>query len=72
VQIAAVRRKAEAQAIVDKLVKKGYPAYVYTPPPGDRTGGFRVRVGWFKSREEAEAMASRLRKEEQYKPWIIR
>ena len=72
VQVAAVRRKAEAQGIVDRLVKKGYPAFVYTPPSGDRAGGYRVRVGQFKSRAEAEAMAGRLKKEEQYKPWITR
>ncbi len=72
VQVAAVRRRAEAQAIVDRLVKKGFPAYVFSPPGGDRTGGFRVRVGSYKTRAEAEAMAQRLTKEEQYKPWITR
>lgn len=72
VQVAAVRRRAEAQAIVDRLVKKGFPAYVYTPTGGDRTGGFRVRVGAYRTRAEAEAMALRLTKEEQYKPWITR
>lgn len=72
VQVAAVRRRAEAQAIVNRLVKKGFPAYVYVPPGSDRTGGFRVRVGSYKTRAEAEAMALRLTKEEQYKPWITR
>jgi DedD protein len=72
VQVAAVRRKAEADAIVAKLIKKGFPAYVFAPQAGDRRGGFRVRVGSYKSRQEAENMASRLQKEEQYKPWITR
>jgi cell division septation protein DedD len=72
VQIAAVRRRAEAQAIVDRLIRKGFPAYVFVPPGGDRAGGFRVRVGSYSSRSEAEAMAARLKKEEQYKPWITR
>lgn len=72
VQIAAVRRRAEAQSIVDRLTRRGFPAYVFAPPGADRTGGFRVRVGSFKSRAEAEAMASRLQKEEQYQPWITR
>ena len=66
-----MRRKAEAQTIVDRLKKKGFPAYVFVPPPGDPRGGFRVRVGSFKSRQEAAAMASRLQKEK-YSPWIIR
>jgi DedD protein len=72
VQIAAVLTRGEAQSIVNRLIKKGYPAYVFEPPGGDRTGGFRVRVGSFTSREEAEPTASRLQKEEQYKPWITR
>jgi len=72
IQIAAVRSRGEAQSIVGRLIKKGYPAYVFVPPGGDRTGGFRVRVGSFKSRAEAEPTASRLQKEEHYKPWITR
>jgi len=72
IQIAAVRSRGEAQLIVGRLIKKGYEAYVFVPPGGDRTGGFRVRVGSFKSRAEAEPTASRLQKEEQYKPWITR
>jgi cell division septation protein DedD len=72
VQVFAVRRKPEAQEIVDRLKKKGFPAYVWDPAPGDRLGGFRVRVGSFSSRQEAEAMATRLQKEEKFTPWITR
>ncbi len=72
VQVFAVRRKAEAQEIADRLVKRGFPAYVWTPAPGDRVGGFRVRVGSFASRQEAEAMGARLQKEEKLTPWITR
>jgi cell division septation protein DedD len=72
VQVFAVRRRTEAQEIVDRLKKKGFPAYVWTPAPGDRVGGFRVRVGAFSSRQEAEAMAIRLQKEEKFTPWITR
>jgi hypothetical protein len=31
-----------------------------------------VRVGKYKSRREAEQVAARLEKEEQFKPWISR
>jgi DedD protein len=72
VQVAAVQRKAEADTIVARLVKKGFPAFIFAPPAGDRRGGFRVRVGSYKSRQEAENMAGRLQKEEQFKPWITR
>jgi cell division septation protein DedD len=71
VQVSAVRRRTEAQAIVDRLKKKGFPAFVFTPPPGDPRGGFRVRVGSFGSRQEAAPTAARLQKEG-YQPWITR
>jgi cell division septation protein DedD len=72
VQVAAVRQKAEAQRIVDRLKRRGFPAYVFVPSPGDRGDGFRVRVGSYKSRQEADTMAARLQKEEKYKTWITR
>ena len=33
---------------------------------------YRVRVGKFKTKREAEQVAARLQKEEQFKPWITR
>jgi hypothetical protein len=33
---------------------------------------FRVRVGKFQQRAEAERVAARLQREEQFKPWITR
>jgi len=33
---------------------------------------YRVRVGTFKDRREAESVASRLEQQEQFKPWITR
>jgi len=33
---------------------------------------YRVRVGKFKTKREAETVAARLQKEEQFKPWITR
>lgn len=71
VQVSAVRRREEAQTIVDRLKKKGFPAFVFAPPPGDPRGGFRVRVGSFGSRQEAAPTAARLQKEG-YQPWITR
>jgi cell division septation protein DedD len=70
VQVAAMLEKNQAEAIVKRLVAKGYPAYLVEPPA---TGGmFRVRVGKFNERREAEAVMRRLEKEEQFKPWITR
>jgi hypothetical protein len=33
---------------------------------------FRVRIGKYQTRREAETIAGRLEKEDQFKPWITR
>ena len=71
VQIAALNVRSEADAIVKRLTSKGYSAYVLAPPSGSPSV-FRVRVGKFPTRREAESVAARLQKEEQYKPWVTR
>jgi cell division septation protein DedD len=70
VQVAAVNVRGEADAIVKRLTSKGYAAFVQTPAGAANV--FRVRVGTFKTRREADAVASKLQKEEQYKPWVTR
>ena len=54
-----------------RLAGKGYPAYVVAPAKG-APPVFRVRVGKYKDRREADTVAARLQKEEQFKPWIVR
>lgn len=71
IQVAALRERSEAEGIVRRLTTKGYSAYVMSPAAG-APSVFRVRVGKFKDRREAEAVSSRLQKEEQFKPWIVR
>ena len=70
VQVAAVNQRGEADTIAKRLATKGYPAFVTTPANG--VSVFRVRVGKYDERREAEAVAGRLQKEEQFKPWITR
>jgi cell division septation protein DedD len=73
VQLAAVKRREEADAIVTRLKTKGYDAYVFVPDGGDAVGGFRVRIGSFKDKRQANALAeSLLREEKRYKPWVTR
>jgi cell division septation protein DedD len=69
--VAAVNVRSDADAIVKHLASKGYAAYVQVPPNGTGTV-FRVRVGAFKTRHEADLIAARLQKEEQIKPWVTR
>jgi DedD protein len=71
VQIAALNIRSEAEAIAKRLNSKGYTAYVLTPASGTPSV-FRVRVGKFPTRREAESIAAKLQKEEQFKPWVTR
>jgi cell division septation protein DedD len=71
IQVAALKERSEADAIVSRLASKGYSAYVVAPAKG-APSVFRVRVGKFKERREADAVAVRLQKEEQFRPWVVR
>jgi cell division septation protein DedD len=70
-QIAALRDRNEAEAIAKRLESKGYAAYVLAPASGT-PAVFRVRIGKFKTRRDAETVSSKLQKEEQFNPWITR
>ena len=71
VQVAALNVRGEADAIAKRLADKGYAAYVLAPS-GGTPNVYRVRVGTFKTRREAESIAAKLQKEERFKPWITR
>ena len=71
VQIAAFNIRSEADAIAKRLMARGYAAYVMNPAAGTPQI-YRVRVGKFGSRREAETIATKLEKEEQFKPWVTR
>jgi DedD protein len=70
-QVTALKERNEAEAIAKRLSTKGYSAYVLTPAAG-APSVYRVRVGKFKTRREAETIAAKLQKEEQFSPWITR
>jgi cell division septation protein DedD len=71
VQIAALNVRGEAEAIAKRLNSKGYMAYVLVPSDGTPSV-FRVRIGKFPTRHEAETIAAKLKKEEQFNPWVTR
>ena len=71
VQVAAVNDRGDAEVIARRLAGKGYPSFVTVPRSGTPRM-FRVRVGKYRNRREAESIATRLQKEEQFKPWITR
>lgn len=71
IQVAALKERGEAEVVLKRLLTKGYSAYLVSPARGTPPM-FRVRVGKFSERAEAEKVASRLEREEQFKPWITR
>lgn len=71
VQVAAVQSRSEADAIAKRLSSKGFPSFVSTPGSG-APRVYRVRVGKYKDKREAEDVARRLQQEEQFNPWITR
>lgn len=71
VQVAALRDRSEADAIVKRLAGKGYQAFVVNPVPG-KPPVYKVQVGRFPARGDAEKTAARLKSQEQYSPWVTR
>jgi cell division septation protein DedD len=69
IQVHALKDRSAAAAIAHRLTGKGYPAFVLDPSTG-APAIFRVQVGRYNDRREAEQVARRLEKEEQFKPWV--
>jgi cell division septation protein DedD len=70
VQAIATRDGAVAKRLRDRLAGRGFPATVTE----DRSGGhtvYRVRVGRYRLRAEAEAAARVLRQRDHLRPWIL-
>jgi DedD protein len=60
VQVAAVTKQEDADALVDALKKKQYPAFVAAQSQLSADKFFRVQVGPFSDIKDAEAMRTRL------------
>jgi cell division septation protein DedD len=69
VQVSALNAQSEAQTYAADLNRKGFEAFVVSPQPG--TSVYRVRVGPFGTKGEADAEAARLAKSG-YKSWVTR
>ena len=70
VQIVAYRAKAAADEMERKLREAGFEAYVATISGDDGRTTYRVRVGSFATRGEAQRMAERLRSERGLSPYV--
>jgi len=58
VQVAAVTRQEDANALVEALRKKQYPAFTADTTTTDRF--YRVQIGPYADLKDAEAMRTRL------------
>ncbi|MGH9366766.1 MAG: SPOR domain-containing protein [Thermoanaerobaculia bacterium] len=72
VQVASLTSRSEADALAARLSKSGYRAQIAVAA-GPKGRLFRVRVGPYRSEEEAGRMADRLRSRERIRQtWIVR
>jgi cell division septation protein DedD len=72
VQVIATRDQSVATAVVKRLTDKGYPAFLVNPAAGSAQPFYKVHVGRYNDRREAEQVSDRIKKEEQFQPWISR
>ena len=70
VQVMSLQDRAAAERVASGLVEKGYDAFGAPPVEGAPARLFRVRVGRYSDREEAERIKNRLEQNERLKPWI--
>jgi DedD protein len=63
IQAASVRDPKDADRLVQKLKKRGYPAYRVIGKPAGKGIWFRVRIGEYQSKSEAESMMNKLKKD---------
>ena len=71
IQVHALRDREAASTIVRNLIAKGYPAFLANPPRGT-PAFYRVQIGRYKDRAEADQVARRLAREEQLRPEVKR
>jgi len=70
IQVMAISDRARAFYIRDSLKSKGYPAYVVTTTDPDDKVTYKVRIGRFANREEAQKIAQQVREREKLVTWI--
>jgi cell division protein FtsN len=63
VQVAAFKTRPQADTLQQQLKKAGFDAYVAAAAASDGQTNYRVRIGTFKSKVDAQRMAERVRGE---------
>lgn len=70
VQVLATRDEGQARRLRDRLAAKGFPAAISEDTSGPDPN-WRVRLGRWRDRGPAEAMAARIKKDEGLEPWVL-
>jgi cell division septation protein DedD len=71
-QVAAFRERSTAMNLINRLEKKGYSAYLLVRHIENQGILYRVRLGPYGTRSQAEEMARRLKAEERLGSYIAR
>ena len=71
VQVITLSNRAGAAEITQRLIGEGYPAFLLMPPAGS-PALYRVQIGRYNDRAEADRVARRLSREKDYKPEVKR
>jgi DedD protein len=69
VQVVSLQDRSAATTIARRLSAKGYPAFVLDPGAGGPRI-YRVQVGGYTDKNEAEQASRRLERDEQFKPFV--
>ncbi len=72
IQVAAFRERPAAMNLIHRLEKKGYPAYLLAVGTRGQEIWYRVRLGPYTTRTQAEDTARRLKAEERLGSYIAR
>jgi len=72
IQIAAIKDRPTAEALTDRLKRKGYPVFILPHVVPKRGTWYRVRVGHFAKREAAEEMAQQISGQERLRTYIAK
>jgi hypothetical protein len=71
-QVAAFDDPQRARVMVGELKQKGLAAYLVEPPPRDPNAPYRVRVGGYATRAEAEMAAGEIGRAAGGKVWVTK
>ena len=70
VQVATLKERSAAEALVTRLKERGYPVFILPHVVPKRGTWYRVRVGHFTERGKAQDLVQRLSRRESLTPYI--